>query len=127
MSFAECFLSLLLCAFRKFFNTERALLKLLETCKIAMNDRGFAGSMDLSKAFDCLNHELPLAKLHAYGFNRTALKLTHSYLAKRRQSVKPEGSVLGPLFNIFINEMFLLTNGTELCNCETRMKNVLSQ
>ena len=36
--------------------------------------------MDLSKAFDCLNHELLIPKLEAYGFSRAALKLVHDYL-----------------------------------------------
>ena len=69
--------------------------------------------MDLSKAFDCLNHELLIAKLEAYGFSRSALKLVYDYLSNRKQRVKingsfsswqesikgvPQGSVLGPLF-----------------------------
>ena len=134
MPFVECFLSPLLCGFRKGYNTQHALLKFLETCKITMDNGGFAGAllMDLSKAFDCLNHELLIAKLHAYGFSRSALALIHSYLSNRRQRVKingsfstwkntnlgvPQGSVLGPLlFNIYINDIFLLMNGTEICN-----------
>ena len=66
MPFVECFLSPLLCGFRKGYNTQHALLKFLETCKITMDNGGFAGAllMDLSKAFDSLNHELLIAKLH---------------------------------------------------------------
>ena len=41
--------------------------------------------MDLSKAFDTLNHELLIAKLHAYGFNRNLLKLINDYLSSRWQ------------------------------------------
>ena len=42
--------------------------------------QGIAILMDLSKAFDCLNHELLIAKLSAYGFSRPALKLIYTYL-----------------------------------------------
>ena len=47
--------------------------------------------MDLSKAFDCLNHELLIAKLSAYGFSMSALRLIHSYLNERKQRVKIMG------------------------------------
>ena len=43
---------------------------------------------DLSKAFDCLPHDLLIAKLHAYGLDMPSLELLHSYLTKIRQSVK---------------------------------------
>ena len=79
---------------------------------------------DLSKAFDCLPHELIIAKLNTYGFNLPALKLMHSYLSHRKQRTKvnhaysswkeilfgvPQGSVLAPiLFNIFLSDFFLV-------------------
>ena len=71
--------------------------------------------MDLSKAFDNVDHNLLLAKLNAYGINLDALQLIRSYLFKRHQRVKvnstfsdwkeirfgvPQGSVLGPLLFI---------------------------
>ena len=77
---------------------------------------------DLSKAFDCLPHELLVTKLHAYGVDIPSLKLLHSYLTKRKQRVKlngtyillseiifgvPQGSILEPLlFNIFLCDLF---------------------
>ena len=48
--------------------------------------------MDLSKAFDCLDHDLLIAKLHAYGFSRSALELIYSYLNERKKRVKVNGS-----------------------------------
>ena len=53
------------------------------------NDKGksFRALMvDLSKAFDCLSHELITTKLHAYGFNQQALKFMNSYLSERKQN-----------------------------------------
>ena len=44
--------------------------------------------MDLSKAFDTINHELLIAKLHAYGFSKQALKILFSYMSDRWQRTK---------------------------------------
>ena len=84
---------------------------------------------DLSKAFDCLPHELIIAKLNAYGFNLPALKLMHSYLSHRKQRTKVnhtnssweeilfdvlQGSIPGPiLFNIFLSELFYVISDTD--------------
>ena len=43
---------------------------------------------DLSKAFDCLHHELLIAKLDAYGFDIKSVKLIQQYLSNRKQRVK---------------------------------------
>ena len=74
--------------------------------------------MDLSKAFDCLPHELVLAKLYAYGVDIKSLKLLQDYLSNQTQIVKlPQASILGPLlFNIFLNDMLWFIEKTYICN-----------
>ena len=107
--------------------------------------------MDLSKAFDCLPHNLLLAKLKAYGLTDHSINLLRNYLSNRKQRVKignncsewqnitkgvPQGSILGPiLFNIFLNDIFASLNETTLynyaddntiCNSDENIENVKS-
>ena len=44
--------------------------------------------MDLSKAFDCVPHDLLVAKLHAYGLSNDGVTFIYSYLKRRKQGVK---------------------------------------
>ena len=44
--------------------------------------------MDLSKAYDCINHELIITKLATYGLNEDSLRLIQNYLSNRKQQVK---------------------------------------
>ena len=63
---------------------------MLEKWKRSADNSKMFGALltDLSKAFDCLDHELLIAKLNAYGFSLTALKLVHNYLSNIKQRTK---------------------------------------
>ena len=63
---------------------------MIEKWRQSLDKRGHYGALltDLSKAFDCLSHDLLIAKLHAYGLDIQALRLLHNYLTDRKQCVK---------------------------------------
>ena len=69
------------CGFRKGYNTQQCLLKMLEKWKRSVDGGKVFDALltDLSKAFDCLDHELLIAKLNAYGFSLPALRLINDY------------------------------------------------
>ena len=107
---------------------------MLEKCKSSVDKGKVFGVIltDLSKAFDCLSHELIIAKLNAYGFSLSALKLMQSYLSERKQKTKinqayssweeilfgvPHRSILGPiLFNIFLSDLFLVVQNVDFAS-----------
>ena len=112
------------CGFRKGYSVINVLLPMIGKWRKSLDAGGAFGALltDLSKAFDCLPHELLIAKLYAYGVDIPSRKLLHSYLTKPKQTVQlndlyspwseiffgvPQGSILGPLlFNIFLCDLF---------------------
>ena len=111
-------------AYRESYNTQHVLIRLIEEWRKNLHNNLFIGAvlMDLSKAFDCIPHNLVIAKLAASGFEKNIICYIYSYLKSRKQCVSvnnikstfeeiisgaPEGSIVGPiLFNIISNDFF---------------------
>ena len=111
------------CDFCKGFSTQHALLVMIKKLKTARDNKEFCAAIfiDLSKSFDCICHDLFIAKLNAYNFDQNALKLIYDYLSDISQKTKsgssfgaylniiygvPQGSILGSLlFNIDLYDL----------------------
>ena len=120
--------------FRKGYSSQQCLLVLMEKWKKCLEKGGKCGALltDLSKAFDCLLHDLLIAKLHAHGFEIDSLRLIYSYLVGRKQRVKidneysiwleilfgvPQGSIVGPLFfNIQMCGLFFVAESIDIAS-----------
>ena len=72
------------CGFQNGYSVTNALLPMIEKWRTSLDKGGAFGALltDLSKAFDCLPHELLIAKPHAYGVDIPSLKLLQSNLTK---------------------------------------------
>ena len=78
------------CGFRKGYSAQHCLLVMIEKFKEAI-DRGYEfGALltDLSKAFDCINHPLLIAKLYNYGVSPLSINLIFFYLNNRTHRTK---------------------------------------
>ena len=114
--------------FRKFHSTEHAILEVIDRIIYYM-DEGYTPItlfIDLSKAFDTLNHDILITKLNYYGIQNNSLNWFISYLGDRKQYVEyenissnitqintgvPQGSILGPLlFNIYMTDISKATD-----------------
>ena len=96
--FAEKILSPKLCGFRKGHSTKDALLNLLKNWQKSLYQFGVIRTvLDLSKAYDCLTHDLLIAKLSAYGFEDSATSLISDYFSKIYQRVK-----IGSVFSSYL-------------------------
>ena len=109
--------------FRPKHSTEHAALELIDriTNKMDTNEIPLNIFLDLSKAFDTIDHSILLNKLKYYGLKGSTLNLFQSYLSNRKQYTEiedttstilpiqvgvPQGSILGPiLFIIYVNDL----------------------
>ena len=144
--------------FRKWYSTQHCLLVMLEKFKESVDKGNEFGALltDLSKAFDCIDHKLLIAKLYCLTFSPkvspSSLNLIFSFLSNRTQRVKiktsysdkstsgygvPQGSILGPLlFNIDLIDLFFECDDSEVasyaddttpCSCADDIPSVITQ
>ena len=110
-------------AYRALHSTTTALIDITDNIYKSMDNSliTILVLLDYSKAFDCANHKLIIAKLKALGFKNSSLKWINSYLSGRSQQVVtdkgeskwielqngvPQGSILGPLlFTILVSDI----------------------
>ena len=123
------------CGFRKWHSAQQCLLVMREKFKESIDKGHQFGTLltDLSKAFDCIDHKLLIAKLYSYGISLSSFNLLSSYLSNRTQRIKindcfslrneieygvPQGSILGPLlFNIDLIDLFFICENNDTASC----------
>ena len=82
MPYFDKYLSPFISAYRKNYSTQQVLIRLLEEWREKLERNFIVGVvlMDLSKTFECIPHDLIIAKLAAYGIERETLRLIYSIL-----------------------------------------------
>ena len=126
--------------YRESHNTQHVLIRLTEEWRKNLGNNYFIGAVliNLSKAFDCISHDLVTAKLAAYRFAENMICYIYSYLKIRKQRVNvnnikstfeeiisgvPQSSIIGPILsNIFFNDFFyfiLLTSNHNFADDNT--------
>ena len=90
------------CGFGKDFNTQNALLSMVEKMLLIRDKKEVCEAIltDLSKTFHCISHHLLIARLNPYGFDQNALDVIHSYLFGKSQKTNV-GSSFSDLLHIF--------------------------
>ena len=122
------------CGFGKGYSSHDCLVAMIEKWKKSIDSKDSFGALltDLSRAFDCIPHELMIAKLNAYGSDLKALILVSNYVRNRNQRYKinnsysdwsdllfcvPQGSILGPLlFIIFISDLVYFEENVDIAS-----------
>ena len=140
-------------AYRKSYNSQHVLIRLIEEWREYLDKDFVVGAVmtDLSKALDCIPHDLLIAKLEAYSLGEKTLSYIFSYLRNRNQCVRindkkrdfqkiisgvPRDSITGPiLFHFSINDLFFLVSSASMhmihdnslssANTVTELKNTL--
>ena len=120
--------------YRKNYSMQHIITRLVEELREHLDENFVVGAVlaGLSKAFDCIAHDLLIAKLATYGFSDTILRYVYSYLSNRKQCIRinnthsnyqkiisgvPQGSILGPiLFNLSINYLLFFVSDVSLHN-----------
>ena len=89
--------------FKKKFSFQHSILAMFEKWKKVPDNGGSCGALlvDLSKAFDCIVHDILLAKLSVYGFDYNSLKLINSFLSARKFRMKT-GSSYSPYLSLLV-------------------------
>ena len=120
--------------FRDGYSVQQCLLIKIEKWRASLDQNGTYAALltGLSKAFDCLPHDVLIAKPHAYGCNLPSLILLNCYLRNRRLCVKinnfysscaeilfgvPRGSIIGPIsfISLLIN-LFLFNKNKDVAS-----------